>query len=151
ATDSAQVQKVRDGLQNHQVRRTILLGLEGAQGYANHTFNEVYVGGRWVRLNYSHLGQNILDASCMGLLTHVNTFRDLSDVPLAATWGRRYALGERNEVFRSSNPYKAEEISDHFGRFAKVENPKAREHRTITLSRIYWADSSDAPHDSIQN
>ena len=80
---------MRENLHHHGVKRAILLGLSGVKGYANHTFNEVFVGGRWVRLNYSKLGQNILDAGTFGLLTHVNTFNDLSEVPLAATWSGR--------------------------------------------------------------
>jgi hypothetical protein len=127
------------------VRRTLLLGLSSATGYANHTFNEVYVGGRWVRLNYKTLGQNSLDANTMGLLTHVNTFNDLSEVPLAATWGKRYALGERDALFRYGNPYRCEQVSDHFGKYARVKNPSINEHRAITISRAYWADAADAP------
>jgi RNA polymerase sigma factor (sigma-70 family) len=145
ANDPAQLAMVSDGIHHHGVRRTLLHGLSGAQGYANHTFNEVYVGGRWVRLNDRKLGQNVLDEHLMGMLTHVNTFNDLSEVPLASTWGKRYALGERDEVFRYSNPYRCESVSDHFGRFAKVDNPEVKEHRTITISRAYWADSPGAP------
>jgi len=143
--DSAQMEMVSTGIHHHRVRQTLLSGLANARGYANHTFNEVFVGGRWARLNYSKLGQNSLDAGTMGLLTHVNTFNDLSEVPLAATWGKRYALGERDAVFRYGNPYRCEELSDHFGKFAKVENPEFREHRTITVSRAYWADDPAAP------
>jgi RNA polymerase sigma factor (sigma-70 family) len=124
--DPAQLEMVANSIHHHRVRRTLLQGLSGAKGYANYTFNEVFVGGRWVRLNYKTLGQNSLDGSLMGLLTHVNTFNDLSDVPLAATWGKRYAKGERDAVFRYGNPYRCEEVSDHFGKFAKVENPELR-------------------------
>jgi len=145
ANDSAQMAMVRDKITHHRVRCTLLLGLSSATGYANHTFNEVVVGGRWVRLNYTTLGQNSLDANTMGLLTHVNTFNDLSEVPLAATWGKRYALGERDAVFRYGNPYRCEEVSDHFGKYARVENPSIKEHRAITISRAYWADAADAP------
>src|SRR5207253_2947405 len=74
----------------------------------------------------------------------VNTFNDLSEVPLAATWGKRYALGERDAVFRYGNPYRCEQVSDHFGKFVKVENPEVREHRCITIGRAYWADDPDA-------
>ena len=142
--DQEQLAMVRSGIHHHRVRRTLLQGLSNARGYANHTFNEVFVGGSWVRLNYKTLGQNTLDGNLMGLLTHVNTFNDLSEVPLAATWGKRYALGERDEVFRYGNPYCCEEISDHFGKFAKVENPAVREHRSLTFSRAYWADDPEA-------
>jgi len=77
------------------------------------------------------------------------TFNDLSDVPLAQTWGKRYALGERDAVFRYGNPYRCEQLSDHFGKFAHIENPEAREHRTMTVSRAYWAEAPEAP-DSIK-
>jgi hypothetical protein len=143
--DSEQMKMVKSAIHHHRLRQTLLSGLSSAQGYANHTFNEVFVGGRWARLNYNKLGQNTLDASTMGLLTHVNTFNDLSEVALAATWGKRYALGERDTVFRYGNPYRCVELSDHFGNFAKVENADAKEHRIMTVSRAYWADDPDAP------
>ena len=143
--DSAQMEMVRNGIHHHRVRQTLLSGLSMPSGYANHTFNEVFVGGRWVRLNYNKLGQNTLDASTMGLLSHVNTFKDLSEVPLAATWGKRYALGERDAIFRYGNPYRCEELSDHFGKFARVENPEVRGHRSMMVSRAYWASDPDAP------
>jgi hypothetical protein len=143
ATDPAQFVMVRENLHHHGVKRAILLGLSAVKGYANHTFNEVFVGGRWVRLNYSTLGQNILAARAFGLLTHVNTFNDLSEIPLAATWGKRYALGERDAVFPYGNPYRAEEVSDRFGKYARVENPEKQEHRVLTLSRAYWPSSPE--------
>jgi len=145
--DPAQLTMVRDGISHHGVRRTLLLGLASASGYANHTFNEVFVGGRWIRLNYQKLGQNSLDANNMGLLTHVNTFNDLSETPLAATWGKRYAKGERDATFRYGNPYRCEEVTDHFGKYARLENPELKEHRAITISRAYWANAADAPAD----
>jgi RNA polymerase sigma factor (sigma-70 family) len=142
--DSEQLAMVAKGIHHHRARQTLLQGLTGTKGYANHTFNEVFVGGRWARLNYAALGQNTLDGKLMGLLTHVNTFNDLSEVPLAATWGKRYALGERDSVFRFGNAYRCEHVSDHFGKFAKIENPEARAHRSLTVSRAYWADDADA-------
>jgi hypothetical protein len=145
ATDREQVAMVESGLHHHRVRRTVLLGLAGAKGYSNHTFNEVFVGGRWVRLNSSTLGQNTLDSRLFGLLTHVNTFNDLSEARLAATWGKRYALGERDEVFPHGNPYRALEVSDHFGKYAQIENPEAQEHQALTLTRAYWPGSPECP------
>ncbi len=145
ANDQAQMAMATANLHHRKVRQTILLGVSQAQGYANHTFNEVFVGGRWVRLNYQTLGQNTLDPNYLGLMTHVNTFSDLSEAGLAPTWGKRYALGERDEMFKYGNPYKTEALTDHFGRFAHVENPEIKEHQAITLSRAYWADDPEAP------
>ena len=130
--DAAQLAMVQKGIHHHRVRRTLLQGLSQAKGYANHTFNEVFVGGRWVRLNYKTLGQNTLDGSLMGMLTHVNTFNDLSDVPLAATWGKRYANGERDALFRFGNPYRCEEVSDHFGKFAARQEPGSARKAAVT-------------------
>jgi RNA polymerase sigma factor (sigma-70 family) len=147
--DQEQLNMVKQNITHHQTRKALLQGLSAAKGYANHTFIEVFVGGRWVRLNYKTLGQNIVDGNLMGLLTHVNTFNDLSEVPLAATWGKRYANGERDDIFRYGNPYRCEEISDYFGKFAKVENPEVRQHRALTISKAYWADDAGA-HDMIK-
>jgi tRNA A-37 threonylcarbamoyl transferase component Bud32 len=144
--DSEQLALVSRNLKNHQVRNTVFAGLLGAaNSFAAHTFNEVYVGHRWRRLNYSTLGQNILDRHYMGLLIHVNTFRDLSEANLTATWGQRYGLGKRDAFFKYSNPYRTLEISDLFGRYSKVANPPAHEHQTLTISKAYWYGSAEAP------
>jgi hypothetical protein len=104
------------------------------------------VGGRWRRLNSSTLGQNILDRNCLGLMIHVHTFKDLSDANLAATWGTRYAKGQRDEVFAHSNPYRLMEVSDHFGKFGKVANPgEGKELKLVTISKAYWPEGKDAP------
>ncbi len=103
------------------------------------------MGNRWRRLNYSALGQNVLDSGYLGLMVHVHTFNDLSEAGLAATWGARYGLRKRGGEFKHSNPYTAVAVSDHFGRFAKVANPPVKEHKQITIDRAYWADAKDAP------
>jgi hypothetical protein len=147
ASDSAQVALVEKNLTHRRVRGTILTGLTGpGKSFANHTYLEVFVGRRWRRLNYSKLGQNTLDPSYFGLMLHVHTFGDLSEANLAPTWGKRYALGERDDTFRHSNPYRTVALDDHFGRYADVPNPPAdREHTRLTISRAYWRDAKDAP------
>jgi hypothetical protein len=37
-------------------------------------------------------------------MIHVHTFRDLSEADIAATWGVRYAKGQRDDTFRHANP-----------------------------------------------
>jgi RNA polymerase sigma factor (sigma-70 family) len=147
ASDPAQVELIEKGLTNHQVRQTACLGvLSAGSSFASHTFCEVFVGGRWRRLNSSTLGQNILDRSCLGLMIHVHTFKDLSDANLAATWGTRYAKGQRDDVFAHSNPYRLMEVSDHFGKFAKVANPGGdKELKLVTIGKAYWPEGKDAP------
>ncbi len=105
------------------------------------------MGKRWRRLNYHALGQNVLDSTYLGLMVHVHTFNDLSEAGLAATWGARYGLGKRDGEFKHSNPYRAIALDDHFGRYGKVANPvvETKEHKRITIDRVYWADAEDAP------
>ncbi len=113
ASNPNQTQLVEQGITNSQVRQTVLNWLSGAgTGFTSHTFNEVYVGNQWHRLNYTQLGQPILDAHCFGLHTHLYTFNDLSDANLAPTWGWRYGKSIRNDVFGYNNPYTTMILSD---------------------------------------
>jgi RNA polymerase sigma factor (sigma-70 family) len=138
ASDPAQVEMAEKGLKNHEVRHVVFeSALRHGTAYTAHTFLEVYVGHRWRRLNYRTLGQNVLDPRNLGLMVHVHTFRDLSEANLAATWGKRYALGLRDADFRHNNPYRLLEISDLFGAHAKVPNPPAKEHKEITITKLY--------------
>lgn len=146
--DPAQMEMIRRGITHHGVRKTILEGMEGLHGFVTHTFNEVFIGGRWVRLNYNKLGQNILDEKLYGLLTHTLTFRDLSEAALSPTWGRRYALGQRSPALPTSNPFTALEVSDLFGTHAQIPNPPVKplaEHSVLTFQRLIWADSPQRP------
>jgi hypothetical protein len=146
-SDPEQVALAEKKLTHHRVRSTVTYGLMAAgQSYTAHTFLEVYVGKRWRRLNYTNLGQNILDPQYLGLMIHVHTFNDLAEANLAATWGARFALGKRDDVFRHLNPYRTLEVSDHFGRHARVANPPAdKEHRHLTIGKVYWHDSKETP------
>jgi RNA polymerase sigma factor (sigma-70 family) len=146
-SDPTQVDLVDKGLTNHRVRYDACLGaLSGGSGFTSHTFCEVFVGGRWRRLNSTTLGQNILERNYLGLMIHVHTFKDLSDANLAATWGTRYGKGQRDTAFPYSNPYRLLEVSDHFGKYANVPNPPVdREHKRVTISKAYWPDTNDVP------
>jgi RNA polymerase sigma factor (sigma-70 family) len=144
--DREQLAMVEKNIHHHQVRATITKGLlRIGPGFANHTYNEVFVGNRWRRLNYTRLGQNILDDQYLGLMIHVHVFNDLSEARFAPTWGRRYALGLRDEEFKYGNPYRTLEISDHFGRDSKLPNPAVEEHTALTVAKAYWLESDDTP------
>jgi hypothetical protein len=133
-------------LTHHHIRAALeSAAARAGNSYVNHAMLEVFVGNRWRRLNYGELGQNIVDPAGLGLMIHVHTFRDLSEASLAATWGLRYGLKQKDATFEHSNPYRTIELSDHFGRHAKVENHLIREHKQITLSSIYWYNAADAP------
>jgi hypothetical protein len=130
------------------VRRIVVSAAKRAgNSWTSHTFNEVFVGGRWRRLNYAHLGQNVLDARCLGLMTHVATFSDWADGEMARTWGMRQASANHaSDVFGFANPYSTLSISDRFGEHAR-EEPELllgdHEHRTLTVERLYWYDSPE--------
>jgi hypothetical protein len=146
-SDPAQVQLIKDHVAQHAVRRTLLDGI-ATSGFASHTYNEVYVGGRWRRLNYAALGQNSYGPGAMGMLTHVLTFRDLSDAGLTKTWGWRYGRAERDDTFEASNPYRTTELSDRLGIHAKLTLGPAPDSEIVAVTKAYWFFSKDRP-DSI--
>jgi hypothetical protein len=124
ASNTRQLLMVQERITHNRTRETMLEGLRrSASGFSNHTFNEVYVGNRWHRLNYSKLAQPILDARLFGLLTHLYTVNDLSEIDLASTWGWRYARGQKDAYFKHSNPYTAITLSERFGPHANIPNP----------------------------
>jgi transglutaminase-like putative cysteine protease len=145
--DATQKQMLLASIHHHGVRMTIQHGLPRG-GFSNHLFNEVFVGNRWVRLNYDVLGQNILDSNYFGLLTHIMTVDSLSHVPLAETWGKRYAMYPKvGPALSSVNPYRLLKVSDHFGAYAKIANPEVEnvELRAVTVTQAYWKDALPAP------
>ncbi len=139
--DPAQV-KALGKLRHNAVRDVVQTGASDARGFANHVFNEAYVGGRWGRLNYDRLGQNIVDAHYFGLLTHIATCRNISDLPLAQTWGTRYVRYNDDLSIEprlsSVNPYRLVSLSDQFGKWATVKNPPADVHelQTATIKAV---------------
>jgi hypothetical protein len=136
-------------IHHHQVRETVRGALEGMQGFLNHLFNEVFVGGRWVRLNYSTLGQPILDKAFFGLLTHIYTSADLSREPIAETWGRRYFQYPGGQPRLSSvNPYRLLSVHDQFGGQSEAENtfvPPPPELTTATIVGLLRWDAPSVP------
>jgi beta-lactamase regulating signal transducer with metallopeptidase domain/protein involved in polysaccharide export with SLBB domain len=146
--DNAQARMFYDSVHHNQVRETVRSALDGMSGFDNHLFNEVYVGHHWVRLNYKTLGQPILDAHSFGLLTHIYTCSDLSQIPLAQTWGMRYFKYPAGQPkFSSVNPYRLISVHDHFGSNAHVDNPPVppAELRTVTIIGLYPKGSPAVP------
>jgi hypothetical protein len=97
-------------------------------------------------VNYDVVGQNSLDESYLGLLTHIFTTDSLSHVPMAETWGKRYAMYRSlgaEEKLSSENPYRLLKVSDHFGANAKIANPEVgvEELQTVTVKEAYWKDA----------
>lgn len=146
--DDAQAAKFYAGVHDNAVRETVRAALSGMDGFANHLFNEVYIGKHWVRLNYDTLGQPILDAHYFGLLTHIYTSADLSRAPLAQTWGVRYAkVAPKQPKLSSVNPYMLLSVHDHFGNKSHIDNPPVpiAELQTATITALLPKTSSILP------
>jgi serine/threonine protein kinase len=146
--DDAQARMFYDNIHHNQVRETVRAALDGTGGFEDHMFNEVYVDHHWVRLNYKTLGQPVLDAHYFGLLTHIYTCSDLSQVPLAQTWGMRYFKYPADQPKLSSvNPYRLISVHDHFGANARLDNPpvSVAELRTVTIIGLYPKGSPAIP------
>jgi len=142
ASDPREVAMLDSGVTHHQVRQALRKGTGRlSRNWSSHTFNEVYVGGRWRRLNYSRLGQNILDPRLFGLMTHTLTVHDWSDAKIARTVGRRQGLQQYDDVFGGTNPYSTLELSDQFGAHATIDNPPVTEpqpFRQLTIVKAMW-------------
>jgi hypothetical protein len=143
--DPSQKQMLLGGMHHNQVRTVVRHGLP-PRGFSNHLFNECYIGNRWVRVNYDVVGQNSLDDVYFGLLTHILTADSLSHVPVAETWGLRYAAYEMvdpDQKLSSVNPYRLLRVSDHFGTRAAIANPKVEDEelRSVTVKEAYWKDA----------
>jgi len=146
--DDAQARMFYGNIHHNQVRETVRAALDGTRGFEDHMFNEVYVDHHWVRLNYKALGQPVLDAHYFGLLTHIYTCSDLSQVPLAQTWGMRYFKYPADQPKLSSvNPYRLISVHDHFGANASLDNPpvSVAELRTVTIIGLYPKGSPAIP------
>lgn len=152
ASRPQQIDLVKKGITHKGVRRIAMEALEPlANSWTSHTFDEVFVGGRWRRLNYDKLGQNILDAGYLGLMTHVDTFDDWADGDMAKTWGVRQASdAPKNDVFGGANPYTTREVSDRFGAHSKIANDwllGPDEFQSLTIERAYWLGSPECKVD----
>jgi Transglutaminase-like superfamily len=151
ASDPAQVAMVENGIGHPKVRAAILSGLKpGSTNFVSHTLNEVFVGGRWHRLNGTVLGDGILQPRYLGLFIRVHTFTDLAEAGLGETWGVRYATTGRSKAFPFSNPYRALVVDDLVGPYTEAPWAEGKEavtsraeHRKLTITRAYWARSVD--------
>ena len=60
ANDERERELAETRIRHNRVRRIVTTAAKEAIGsWTSHTFNEVWVGGHWRRLNYSELGQDI--------------------------------------------------------------------------------------------
>ena len=154
ASDDAEW-KLLNNIQQPAVRQHLRRSLKRLKNsWASHTFNEVFVGGRWHRLNYSRLGQGIYDQKLFGLITHVATFKDWADAEFYKTVGRRQKTGQpkKKDVFGHLNPYSTISLRDELGIHCKVDIPVHDEQNTVVyVDGIYWTDDESLPSGIVEN
>lgn len=147
--EDSQSQMFYRGVRHHEVRETVRAAMDGINGFADHVFLEVYIGNRWTRLNYTRLGQPILDHRYLGLMTHVYTYSDYSESQLPATWGMRWFKYPDvvQPKLSSINPYRLLSVDDHFGEEANVPNPPVpcSELQSVTVDGIFSPTSTKLP------
>ena len=147
AGDEREWAMVREGIGNDYVRRTVTAAMRGMErSWASHTFNEVWIGGRWWRLDYADLGVGVLRRERFGLLTHAGTFRDWADARAWETIGRRQTLGLKDPWFDGANPYSMLSVSDSMGPHSTLVIPAA-DRIVAQLEEVTWTDDPDLPED----
>jgi hypothetical protein len=147
ANDAQELLLLERGLTHHELRARVTAPIKALAGsWASHSFNEVFVGGRWRRLNYERLGQDIADPNLFGLITHVATFADWAEAKMPATIGKRQALRRYGDVFGGPNPYSTIALRDAFGPHCKLANAQPAPVRG-RITALHWGDAEDAPAD----
>ncbi|HYC78038.1 MAG TPA: transglutaminase domain-containing protein [Planctomycetota bacterium] len=126
ASDPRQLEMVREGVADAAVRDALLEWLtpHAAGAWFSHTYNEVWVAGRWRRLDATCLGTPPGGLARNGLMTRVAVLHDWSDGAFHATVGRRQALRLRDAAFPHANPYRAFRIEDRGPRRKDPRTPE---------------------------
>ncbi|SKA78125.1 hypothetical protein SAMN05443428_10294 [Caloramator quimbayensis] len=93
--------------------------------YYGHYFNEVYIGGRWIRVNYDRIAQNILDSVYGGLMIKPGTETDHFT---HEGFQKRYGLSRENlkkekslYVSESAAAYYSKDIKEENGKYSKIK------------------------------
>lgn len=142
--DDSQVSMLRKAITNHRLNDVVISGASGATGFANHMFDEVWVEGRWRRLSYDRMDQEIADRNYLGLLTHIATYADIEESHLAETWGKRSTEWPNvTPKLSSVNPYRLVAVCDHWGSNASGDNPETPRLKTGTVVKVAWKGTAD--------
>jgi len=148
AGDDRELELLRTGLTHNELRRRVTTAMGALKNsWSSHTFNEVFVGGRWRRLNYDRLGQGISDPDLFGLMTHVATFSDWADARMPETIGRRQKGDRPHDLFGGSNPYSTIALRDGFGVHCKLANPPVAAPAVPRITQLLWCDDPALPAD----
>ena len=150
AGDEREWAMVKERIRTPEVRRALLSGLRGLENHwASHTMNEVFVRGRWWRLDYSELGVGILRGERFGLTTRIGTFHDWADARAFETLGRRQTLHTRDSVLDGANPYSMLVVDELHGTHSTLVLPEPQ----LLVGRIEslrWTDDPDLPKDVLE-
>ena len=139
-----------DNIKQLAVRQHLKTSLKPLKNsWSSHTFNEVYVGGRWRRLNYNKLGQGIYDKNLYGLITHVATVNDWADAKAHETIGMRQKSERPQDNFGGNNPYSTISLRDQVGEHCQQKLPDPPPAKPHLVEKIYWTDD-EALHHSIR-
>jgi hypothetical protein len=150
--DQAQWNMIRDNIHQNAVRSKVQQGLalQPVGSWGSHTFNEVYVGNTWVRLNYANLGQTPADPQFFGLMLQVNQVADWSEANLGRTWGI-HAQSHNLVSLSSNNTFRSSGISDRSDILNSSNNPPAlAELVSIKLEKSFNSDETSLP-DAVKN
>lgn len=146
--DQAQWNMIRDNIHHHVVQKTVLQGiaLQSVGSWGSHTINEVFVGNRWVRLNYTTLGQKPADPQFFGLMMQVNEVSDWSESNLGRTWGI-HAQARNLIKLSSNNTFRSLGITDAAEFLNADNNPvsASSEIKTVTLDKSYNSNDTGLP------
>jgi hypothetical protein len=139
ANDEREVSWIGARIAHNEVRRLLQRAARSQKNsWTSHTFNEVWIGGRWRRLNYDKLGQNILDPGFLGLMVHVHSFREHAESGLVS-WGLHSAFTPKDGLFAGPNPYSCLSLSDRFGVHGSQENPAIEANsKVLAIESAYW-------------
>lgn len=151
ANDEREHELIQKGLSNARVRAIAASAAKAGVGsWSSHTFNEVWVGGRWRRLNYSRLGQPILDGDSLGLMIHIGTFHDWADARMPETVGRRQKLDLYDDLFGGPNPYSTIALRDSVGVHC-TKLPAAGDALSVRVEALHWTDDAALPREIVDN
>ncbi|MTI70042.1 MAG: hypothetical protein FH751_07305 [Firmicutes bacterium] len=139
-TSEGQNSIAQEQLDNYKIK-SILKDSIPSSGSANHTYNEVYVDGHWLRLNYDRFVANALDEDFMGYLVKLDHANDYSGLEIYK-WGKYNIKVEPFDftlVEDSKNTYQMMNIDDNFGVYCTVENKKPEILDTLVVTDAFMA------------
>ncbi len=139
ASDPAQVQQFEKEIHHNVLRGGALEKAQDVKGqWVNHTFNEVYIGRKWVRLNYNNLGQSPF-WNQMGLMVQVFRMADWGESRLTS-WAKQSMGIPRSFNLSSPNSYRLVYIIDDPATLTPENNPPysaaESKYRLIKILRI---------------